>query len=159
MPRYRMPAEFGGGILQGSASADGETVLFWIGGHSVPLSAGLVTEVRPPEPYEDWVVILEPVNTDQGPFVFHRDSKRMNAVDGKRWWSHDHHKAMTWNEVADLGETIPLVRRKTGTGICLVCKQVKSLRVDGRIKQHGSRTPAFACKGSLREAALRGRWR
>lgn len=119
-----------------------------IGATTISLPVDIFTEVTVKEPVsEDWVVILDPYNTDEtGPFVYHRVSHRIDEL--ARWYSHDDKWHVTWQAICERGKPVPLFARTETRARCPVCREIRSLKLNGAFKQHGSRHEDSACKGS-----------
>lgn len=144
--RYKLPASLGGAIVEGTPDPESQHVFFILDGHQVGLPEAMVIEIRPVQPEAGWVA------TDvkgESPQVFRRELDFKPDL----WWHHDDGVFVTWDELCGHGEPTLLVSHATVKGIvgrCSECDETKPLRVDGRVRQHGSRDINRACKGSGR---------
>lgn len=157
--RYRLPASLGGGEYEGVVN--GSYVLLNVPDvGAVPFAAAVVTRIVPAEPEdESWVVVI-PEGGDR-PFVWSRHDDELGETPGaSHWWWHDKQQWCRWDEVYTLG--IPrrmifggLIARTGGVrGLCAVCKSMVPLRVDNKLKLHGSKYAR--CKGSQTHPAEGG---
>lgn len=139
--RYRLPEVLGGQAFDGEPTADGREVVMLIHGARIVFPADAVTLDRPAEPVAGWVVVAEPVKHDQ-PQVFHREPAWTEGV----WWWHDENRECLWDEVCTVGDPVLLVLQHARRGRCRGCGEVRTVRLDGKVMQHGSRHKP--CRGS-----------
>lgn len=147
--RWKLPASLGGRVVPGEPYEWGQdeavtTVMVEVDGRSFPLPASMLTEVRPPQPSEGWVYVTAADATV--PQVFSRQAH----WEAGQWWHHDRGDYVTWDRLCELGEPRPLTEapHRLDRGTCQRCGQIRSLRVDGTVKQHQSATSAGICAGS-----------
>ena len=150
--RYRLPSTMGGAEYSGVV--EGHDVLLDIPGTgTVRLPLLVVTPVIPEEPEEWSFVAVLRTEDDRPPWVWVRLPREAEEAGGVPcWWSYDHGRWCTWEEVYSLGTPRLLtfggkVLRQAGVrAYCNACRETRPVRTDGKFKLHGSRHGR--CRGS-----------
>lgn len=152
--RYKLPASLGGGEYEGVVNG-GYVILDIPALGAVPFEARLVTEIVPPEPVDgSWVAVVK-ADRDIPPYVFSRHADAPNPE--RPWWWHENQDWMRWSDVYGIG--LPRRIGITGSiapfqgskGICAVCGNSRSVRMDGMIASHSAN--GKHCKGSNKKPA------
>jgi hypothetical protein len=153
--RYRLPASLGGGEYEGIVNG-GHVLLDVPGVGAVPFEAAVVTKIVPEEPEDgSFVVVVRDASRGEQPWVFSRhDDPVGETPNAAHWWWHDEGRWVPWLDVYVLSEPrvlhySGLLTRTAGArGYCSYCKTTVPMRVDGKLKLHGSKYNR--CAGSQR---------
>ncbi len=137
--KYRLPQSLGGAVVTGEPTEDGSAVWVTTNDATFQLPMSLLTVVRPPQPLGGWVIVHLQIEVPQ---VFYRNP----GWDPNRWLHVNEGVNGGWDDVCALGDPIQLVVKKSEYGRCTVCRELKPVRVDGMVKEHGGRHRP--CKGS-----------